>query len=107
MSAGPADPAEPAEPDGRDALPRDPASHVQEKYKEIRFGAAFAEHIFSRLQRSSALKSVPGVPLRSTPGFSPNSEIWNRARRRPRPRSVGIFCGEESPIVRNYFVQFV
>jgi len=30
-----------------------------------------AEHIFSRLQRSSALKSVPGVPLRSTPGFNP------------------------------------
>ena len=31
----------------------------------------FAEHIFSRLQRSSALKSVPGAPLRSTPGFNP------------------------------------
>jgi hypothetical protein len=38
---------------------------------EIRFGAPFAEHIFSRLQRSSALKSIPGVPLRSTPGFNP------------------------------------
>jgi hypothetical protein len=30
----------------------------------------FAEHVFSRLQRSSALKSLPGVPLRSTPGFN-------------------------------------
>jgi len=38
---------------------------------EIRFGVALCKHIFSRLQRSSALKSVPGVPLRSTPGFSP------------------------------------
>jgi hypothetical protein len=36
----------------------------------MRIGAPFAEHIFSRFQRSSALKSVPGVPLRSTPGFS-------------------------------------
>ncbi len=34
-------------------------------------GSPFAQHIFSRLQRSSALKSVPGVPLRSTPGFNP------------------------------------
>ena len=38
---------------------------------EIRFGVPFAEHIFSRLQRLSALKSVPEVPLRSTPGFNP------------------------------------
>ena len=38
---------------------------------EIRFGSPISEHIFSRLQRSFALKSVPRAPLRSTLGFNP------------------------------------
>ena len=35
--------------------------------------------MFSRLQRSSGFKSVPGVPLRSTPGFNPvaPSALWS------------------------------
>jgi len=41
---------------------------------EIRFGVApFAEHIFSRLQRSSALKSVPGFR------FAPPQALVRRA----------------------------
>jgi hypothetical protein len=47
---------------------------------EFRFGSPFSEHIFSRLRRSSALKSVPGAPLRSTPGtvFEGQISIINR-----------------------------
>jgi hypothetical protein len=40
-----------------------------QKLRAIR--SPFAEHIFSRLQRSSALKSVPGAPLCSIPGSNP------------------------------------
>ena len=52
------------------------------RWSGLILGSPFAEDIFSRLQRSSVLKSVPGVPLRSTPGFSPVA-----------PPALKIICG--------------
>jgi hypothetical protein len=106
--AGPAEPAEPAEPAGRDALPRDPAPHVQERYKEIRFGAAPLQSISSRaFSARPLLNRFPGFCFASPHALAqiPNFGIvlvvvlvldqsaFSAAKRARLPR--------------NHFVQFV
>ena len=40
-------------------------------------------------------------------GFNPNSEVWPRSHPRRRPRCVGVFCSEKSPIVAQLFFSVI
>ncbi len=54
--------------------------------------------------RSAGSRGSASLPVATASATQPKLRSLDpRPRRRPRPRSVGVFCGEESPIVPQLF----
>jgi len=76
-----------------------PSALGEKKKVEVRNESRIAATIWFPVSLRANLNypNCRGVAL------NPNSEVWRRSRPRRRPRCVGVFCAEKSPIVPQLF----